>query len=204
MRGEGTILTLEEQEGQSLVPQAAQQQAQEREVAHHQAPGAKHTRERGTGDPGAPGCGMEVSTDEPAASSAALCGLGQDPPFPHPLQRPSHPSAGFSAGTSGDFSTGVLWHKERSQCGPSFAPSSTSRPEGGPGDVVASKPKSYSGGRPRCTQIHGPLGMLLTGTGPYLRVRRSSPRWKEWGVCWQTGPEIRPSQPLGPFCSLEP
>lgn len=196
----------EEQEGQSLVPQAARQQAQGREVPHHQPPGAKHTRERGTGDPGAPGCGMEVSTDEPAASTAQPCAAwGRTPPSPTSAPEAFPPFSRFLSRNKWRFQhRGALAQRTQSVCGPSFAPSSTSRPEGGPGDVVASKPKSYSGGGPRCTQIHGPLGTLLTGTGPYLRVRRSSPRWKEWGVCWQTGPEIRPSQPLGPFCSLEP
>lgn len=79
-----------------------------------------------------------------------------------------------------------------------------SRPGGVPADGSTSKPENNPGRSPRCTPTHGPLDMLLTRTGPHLRASRSSPGWKEWGVCRQRGPETRHSQPLGPFHSLEP
>lgn len=45
-------------------------------------------------------------------SSLGRPGAGPSHPTP---QTPTHPSAGFSADTSEDCSTGVLWHKEGGQ-----------------------------------------------------------------------------------------
>lgn len=80
VREEGAILTREEQEGQSLVPQPNTKL--EGGVAPITRPlGHAHRRERGTWDSGALGCGKGVNTDGLAASTTADCPpWGRPPP----------------------------------------------------------------------------------------------------------------------------
>lgn len=85
---------------------------------------------------------VQLAPQQPCAA------WGRTPPVPHSRGPPTLQLVSQQEQVE-IAAQGALAQRMQSVCQPSFAPSCTSRPEGGPGDVVISKPKSYSGRGPR-------------------------------------------------------